>query len=85
MYNASINKMECDYIAIKDDIGELKELIMKKVSEDIENIDADGLAALQICCRLIKHSDDMMRNYFAVLEMQDEKLNKILKALETTR
>jgi hypothetical protein len=85
MYNASINKMECNYIAIKGDIGELKELIMKKVSEDIENIDADGLAALQICCRLINHTNDMMQSYFSVLEKQDEKLDRILKALETAR
>lgn len=85
MYNPAINKMECDYIAIKDDIGELKELILKKVSEDIENIDADGLAALQICCRLLKHSNDMMQSYFKMLENQSEKLDKILKALETVR
>lgn len=78
--------MKENYNDLKMDVNDLKEMMLKLLIDDgIDSIDTDAFAALQICFKLVKHSEALMESYIEVMEEQDKKLDKILKALETAR
>ena len=81
-----MNKMRTAYEELRKEIDETMEMLMKEMWKcSIKDMDTAGFTFALHLIKIVDKTESFMETQVKMMEDQDQKLDKILKVLETAR